>query len=77
MKLNDKLLKKYGFEFKPEGEELWEQIWTRQPENGYAVRIWEHADGFCLECFDNAPLETLKHLKNIYLALTGEVLTKL
>lgn len=70
IELTPEILKKCGFEFKPTGEEVYEQIWKIG-----AFEIWEHDSGFCHDFHHGGDVNHLHQLQNLYFALTGEELT--
>jgi hypothetical protein len=68
--LTEEWLLKFGFEFKPTGDEVYEQIWKM--EN---FEIWEHSEGFCHDFHNGGDLKYVHQFQNLYFALTGEELT--
>lgn len=69
--LTEDILVKAGFEFKPTGQEVYEQTWI----NGNGFEIWQHDKGFCHDYFCGGNVNYLHQLQNLYYTLTGQELT--
>lgn len=67
--LTEEWLIKFGFEFKPTGEEVYEQTWKLS-----GFEIWQHNEGFCHDFHIGGNLHYVHQLQNLYFALTGEEL---
>lgn len=67
--LTPEILEKCGFEFKPTGDEVYEQIW-----NNGSIELWEHDEGFCHSYANSGDVNYLHQLMNLNYALTGEEL---
>lgn len=67
--LTEEILLKCGFTFLPQGDEVYQQIFTY---NGFD--IWMHDDGFCHDYLCGGDIKHLHQLQNLYFALTNEEL---
>lgn len=69
IELTEEILLKCGFEFKPKGEEVYEQFWICND-----FEIWQHSEGFCHDFLNGGDVNYLHQLQNLYFALTNEEL---
>lgn len=67
--LTEEILLKCGFVFKPEGEEVYEQIWKL---NNF--EIWQHSEGFCHDFLNGGDVNYLHKLQNLIFELTNQEL---
>jgi hypothetical protein len=54
-----------NFTFKPEGDEVYEQIWKHLE----GLEIWEHDEGFCHDYLFGGDIKYLHKLQNLFFAL--------
>lgn len=69
IRITETLLGKLGFQFTPEGDDAYEQIW--RSEEGFEV--WEHSKGFSCDLIDD-DVKSLHQLQNLHFFLTRKEL---
>lgn len=69
IRITETLLGKLGFQFTPEGNDAYEQIW--RSEEGFEV--WEHSKGFSCDLIDD-DVKSLHQLQNLHFFLTQKEL---
>lgn len=69
IRITETLLGKLGFQFTPEGDDAYEQIW--RSEEGFEV--WEHSKGFSCDLIDD-DVKSLHQLQNLHFFLTQKEL---
>lgn len=69
IRITETLLGKLGFQFTPEGDDAYEQIW--RSEEGFEV--WEHSKGFSCDLMDG-DVKSLHQLQNLHFFLTQKEL---
>ena len=69
IRITETLLGKLGFQFTPEGDDAYEQIW--RSEEGFEV--WEHSKGFSCDLIDG-DVKSLHQLQNLHFFLTQKEL---
>lgn len=67
--LTEDWLSKLGFEFEDRGEDVFDQIWSKDD-----FEIWEHSEGFCHNYHKGGDINHLHELQNMYFVLMGEEL---